>query len=61
MILLKMIEPFKFADLIKDVYFDKESISMHDIEDIFNAYCTDTDCELYNKIANKIFRRNQHD
>ena len=54
---MKVIEPFDFAERIKDVYFDCSQITIDEIITLFNAYCTETEDEEYARIANNIFRR----
>ena len=54
---MKVIEPFDFAERIKDVYFDCSQITIDEIITLFNAYCTETEDEEYVRIANNIFRR----
>lgn len=54
---MKVIEPFMFAERIKDVYFDCDEITLDEITTLFNAYCEETDAKEYVKIANNIFRR----
>ena len=54
---MKVIEPFMFAERIKDVYFDCDEITLDEITTLFNAYCTETEDEEYVRIANNIFRR----
>ena len=53
---MKVIEPFDFAERIKDVYFDCDEITLDEIITLFNAYCEETDNREYVKIANNIFR-----
>ena len=54
---MKVIEPFDFAERIKDVYFDCSQITLDEIIALFNAYCTETNDKEYVRITNNIFRR----
>lgn len=54
---MKVIEPFDFAERIKDVYFDCDEITIDEIITLFNAYCTETNDKEYVRITNNIFRR----
>ena len=54
---MKVIEPFDFAERIKDVYFDCSQITLDEIITLFNAYCTETNDKEYVRITNNIFRR----